>query len=642
MSSGESKNFKSTPLRQMMLFDVVEGPRTGEKISVPMPEPGEPPVLIGRSRECQIWIDAQNISRRNTEILSGPDRRPVIRDMGSVNGTLVNGQSISQTTPLPMHKGDRIRVGLTELIFQDLSVLDVPAPITPPLPYPVQPFPGSSRISTPGLASPSTVTFSAGPRPPATSPRPISGPLSPHTTPLTGDYFVYLVVRGGERYLFENEEATVGRGQANDIVIDSNSISRQHARFQKTVAGVFVTDLGSTNKTFVNGVQADGPVLLRNGDVIRFGDVETDFLLEPQRLTSLNRLVPRPDPNDPNDADKTFISMGFQTTEREPPSGEQSFVARAAESTFISSGALKYPGNADPKRNLDQAETALELDVSQVRVVGRNLRQASQVIPSSPGPGPGTPPLDRRASQPLSGEVARLEEVFLTEGTGRATELLLNNLRLGLKPGEMVALVGPSGSGKTELLQVLGGLRAADKGRVTVLGRPLPTAESSGGNRPNLENDRELGRWRTRSIGYLPREADLNPRLTVLEQLIFVLEQGGFGRDPLERMEKATAQLDFVGMADPEILRLRPAELNRTERKLVALARSLALDPPLLLTDEPTGRVPSAAAERIFNLLKRVAAKNQSVFMVTSDQLWARNADRQIEIIDGSIVGSLA
>jgi ABC-type lipoprotein export system ATPase subunit len=129
--------------------------------------------------------------------------------------------------------------------------------------------------------------------------------------------------------------------------------------------------------------------------------------------------------------------------------------------------------------------------------------------------------------------------------------------------------------------------------------------------------------------------------LTILEQLIFVLEQGGFGRNPLERMEKATTQLDFVGMAAPEMLRLRPADLNRTERKLVALARALALDPPLLLTDEPTGRVPSASAERIFNLLKQVAARKQTVFMVTSDQLWARNADRQVEIIDGSIVGSL-
>jgi ABC-type lipoprotein export system ATPase subunit len=220
--------------------------------------------------------------------------------------------------------------------------------------------------------------------------------------------------------------------------------------------------------------------------------------------------------------------------------------------------------------------------------------------------------------------------------------MILTDLRLGLKPGEIVALVGPSGSGKSELLQVLAGLRAADKGQVTVLGRNLPTVETSGGNRPNLENDRELARWRIHSVGYLASEAELNPRLTALEQVMWMLEQAGFGRDPLERMEKATAQLGLVGLADPEIMKLRPNELNRTERKLVALARALALDPPLLLADEPTGRVPSAAADRIFNLLKQVAATGRTVFMVTSDPLWARNTDRQIEILDGAIVGSLS
>ena len=637
--SGDIKGYKSNPLRQMMAFDVVEGPRAGEKISVMMPEPGEPPVLIGRSRECQIWIDAQNISRRNTEILCGPDRRPVIRDMGSVNGTLVNGQPISQTTPLPIQKGDRIRVGLTELIYQDLTVLDVPAPAFPqtPLPFPVQPFQAASaRITTtPNLNVPPTVAF----RPPVVNPPPVSGPVQPVPLPSLpgGDNLVYLVIRGGQRYLFKNEEATVGRGQANDIVIDSNSISRQHARFQKTVAGVFVNDLGSTNKTFVNGVQADGPVLLRDGDVVRFGDVEADFRLEPQRLTNLNRLVPRPTPAD---SEKTFISLDIQTTDPEAPTNEQTFVSQSVEQIFVGSGVFKLPGQhlADQKKDLESSETALDLDISEVRVVGRNLRQSSEVVPVSSSIGW----TGQKNNAPVNQEVVLLEEVYLTEGTGRATEMLLNNLRLGLKPGELVALVGPSGSGKTELLQIMAGLRAADKGQVTVLGRNLPTAGAAGGNRINLENDRELGRWRTRSIGYLASEPELNPKLTVLEQVMWVLEQGGFGRDPLERMDKATTQLDRVGLADPVLIRLRPNELNRTERKLVALARALALDPPLLLADEPTGRVPSAAADRIFNLLKQIAAKGQTVFMVTSDQLWARNTDRQIEILDGSIVGSLA
>jgi ABC-type lipoprotein export system ATPase subunit/pSer/pThr/pTyr-binding forkhead associated (FHA) protein len=629
--SNDLTGFKSNPVRQTMVFDIVEGPRAGEKISVPLPEPGEPPVLIGRSRECQIWIDAQNISRRNTEILCGPDRRPVIRDMGSVNGTLVNGQSISQTTPLPIEKGDRIRVGLTELVFLDLTVPNTPAPGLPsPLPFPGQPFPKIAGRPTTSLNVPPAVPFGSGPRPTAINPL----PTSPRSAPPTADYFVYLVVRGGQRYLFENEEATVGRGQANDIVIDSHSISRQHARFQKTVAGVFVNDLGSTNKTFVNGVQADGPVLLRDGDVVRFGDIEADFRLEPQRLTNLNRLVARPGLNE---VEKTFVSVDFQTTEREPQASEETFISQAAEQTFVGSGAFKLPGQslAEQKRNLEQSETALDLDLREVRIVGRNLRQSSEVVPVPASTG-------KPGQKATLAEVVRLEGVYLTEGAGRATETLLNDLRLGLKPGEMVALLGPSGSGKTELLQVLAGLRAADKGRVTVLGRSLPTSESSGGNRPNLESDRELARWRIRSVGFLASEPELNPRLTALEQVMSMLEQGGFGRDPLERMEKAAAQLDLVGLADPEIIKLRPNELNRTERKLVALARALALDPPLLLTDEPTGRVPSASADRIFNLLKAVAAKGQTVFMVTSDPLWARNTDRQIEILDGTIVGSLS
>ncbi len=626
--------------RQNMRFEVVEGPRVGEVLQVPLPEPGEPAVLIGRSRECAIWIDAQNISRRNTEIFVGPDRRPLVRDMGSVNGTQLNGQSLSQTTPLPLTDGDLLRLGLSELRFVGLVAMQPSNPVPtlpstplPPVPMPLPPQTGNFATPRLGISSPLPTV------PPNLT---MSGvgitapsPLRPATLP--GEYSIYLAIRGGQRYLFEGEEASVGRGQANDIVIDSNSISRQHARLQKTVAGVFVHDLGSTNKTFVNGVQADGPVLLRDTDVVRFGDIETDFKLEPPRLAATTKLT---DPDDFDSTETTTFQNRLTAADPTQTVSDQTYVGPVrGDATFVGNrpiGGGAGPVYASLRQNLDQFETALDLDVREVRIVGRNLRQASDVVPEVAENAKSV-----ARTVPLI-EVAHLEGVYLTEGSGRALDLILSNVRLGLKPGELVALVGPSGSGKTELLELMAGLRAADRGQVTVLGRPLPTLESNGGQRPNLLDDKEWSRWRLRSVGYLPGEPVFTPKQSALEHVMWQLEQGGFGRDPRERMEKALERLRWVGMNDAEVVRLRPPDLNRTERKQLALARALALEPSLVLADEPTGRVHSAAADSIFRLLKSLAAKGNTVFMVTSDPLWARNADRQIEILDGAIVGGLS
>ncbi len=623
--SGDTFNYRmpggagSGWARQMLRFAITEGPRAGESLDVPMPEPGEPPVLIGRSRECAIWIDAQNISRRNTEILSGADRMPMIRDMGSVNGTLVNGVAVSQTQPMPLRPGDHIRVGLTELIFSGLT-LPQAAPVAPPA--------AITLSNAPTLGSGLSEQFVA------TSALTMTGSSRPVTLP--GSYFVYLVMRDGQRYQLEGEEITVGRGQSNDIVIDSNSISRQHARLQRSPNGVLVQDAGSTNKTFVNGVQADSPVLLRDGDTVRFGEVEADFKLEKQRVTQSQPLVNRaltgsmnavmPDAAEvtqPEGSELTFnaVDNSFGTQPN-----DQTFAGQMMDRTYVG-GSRVGPVPPSARRDLEQSETALDLDI---RVVGRSLRQAVNVVP------------EVNSKLTANGEVARLEGVSLTEGEGRARDVLLDNVRLGLKPGELVALVGPSGSGKTELLQIMAALRPADRGQVTIMGRQLPTVESSGGQSPNLEAERELSRWRLRTVGYLPGQPDLSQKQSGLEHVMWVLEQAGFGRDPRDRLEKAMEQLVLVGMTEIEVTRLRPADLNRTERKQVSLARALALDPPLLLVDEPTGGVHSASADKIFRILKSLAAQGQTVFMVTSDPLWARDADRQIEILDGTIVGSLS
>ncbi len=130
-------------------------------------------------------------------------------------------------------------------------------------------------------------------------------------------------------------------------------------------------------------------------------------------------------------------------------------------------------------------------------------------------------------------------------------------------------------------------------------------------------------------------------RRPAFEQIIQPMEFAGVGRDNRERQDRAFERLSLVGIRDPEIARLRPENMNRIEKQKVLLARALANDPPLLICDEPLGNLLSAAASEVFTLFKRLAANGKTIFMVTHDNFWARNASRIVEILDGAIVGSL-
>lgn len=580
-------------LKPTLRLTFIEGPRSGSVIDLEAPSPGGPPATLGRNRENTITIDSAHLSRRHAEIFSDPLGRIFIRDAGSINGTIVNGRPVTTTDPALLKPGDRVQVGDTIFVYDGVVMGDSNPEVTAL----------DTRLSLPGTSR----TFSN--TTPLQSQETNSNPSS-----VEGAY-VYLLLRNGQRYLFEGEEATIGRGQGNDIVIDSNSISRQHARLQRTPAGIFVTDLGSTNKTFVNGVRADGPVLLRHNDVIRFGDIEVDFRIEKERQTGMV-----------NFSDQTMIEiLNTDATQRE-------FASNSFDSEDVNPSNWTGP-------SLEQLETALDLDI---RIVGRMQRRASDALPETPpvagsGTGAPTPVVNTPYSSQI--EVARVEGVYYTEGQGRAAQLILQDIRLGLRQGELVAVVGPSGSGKSELVQIMAGFLPADRGRVLILGRDIPTYESAG-RRLNLEGDKDFVRWRARNIGYYSSGHQLDPRRPVYEQVMQPMEQAGIGRDTRERQERAFERLALVEIS-AEVGRLRPTELNRTERQLVMLARTLANDPPLILCDEPLGNLTSKAANFVFTLLQRLAASNKTVLMVTQDQLWARNSSRMIEILDGVIVGSL-
>jgi putative ABC transport system ATP-binding protein len=588
----------------------LEGPRKGELLELPMPETA---IYIGRNVECAVRIDATDVSRRHTQLFVNDTGDLMAKDLGSLNGTALNGQPLSPEIPTKLRIGDRLQVGYTTLMIDGATGRLNPSPVPQEVPTTAL----NTAIHQPPTQIQATVI------------------QQPAANPVDEDSYVYIILRSGQRYLFKGDEAIVGRGPTSDIIIENNSISRNHARLQRTPGGVYVSDLGSTNKTFVNEISADVPTLLKHGDVLRFGDVVADFNIEDNRLSQVF------------DSDMIRKLRDATTTQEENP--ENTMIEMGTQVEMPSLGASRYRKELENRNRLEEGETSINIGIIDAKIVGRSTRTSTHPD-VTPGPVSYSRYGDEGTSigtigfapQPAGKELVRLENVYYTEGAGRSTMTVLNNVRLSLRERELVALFGPSGSGKSEVLLIMGGVLAADRGTINVLGNPMPTMETSYGKRPNLEENRELARWRARYVGYMTSSyAALNPKLTVLDHVTQIIELSGTINDARQRRELATQRLQSIGLRDSEMLNLRPADLNRREKSLLLLARAIANDPPVILADEPMGNLHSKEANGIFELLHQFVSAGKSVFMVTQDREWARLSTRQIEILDGEIVGGL-
>jgi len=198
----------------------------------------------------------------------------------------------------------------------------------------------------------------------------------------------------------------------------------------------------------------------------------------------------------------------------------------------------------------------------------------------------------------------------------------LSDVSLRVAGGESMAITGPSGSGKSTLLNLLCGLDGPTEGRVLVDGR------SPG-------SPREWAEVRARRIGMVFQSFNLLPVLTACENV----EVAMFGVVPgaAERRRRALELLDEVGLG--RRAHHRPSALSGGERQRVAIARSLANRPVLLLADEPTGSLDSSNAAAILDLLLDLRhTRNMAVVIVTHDCDVAAAADRQLHMLDGRIV----
>jgi putative ABC transport system ATP-binding protein len=220
-------------------------------------------------------------------------------------------------------------------------------------------------------------------------------------------------------------------------------------------------------------------------------------------------------------------------------------------------------------------------------------------------------------------ELIALRGVEKVYGTGPAAYTALRGVDLDIGAGEMVAIVGPSGSGKTTVLNVLTGIDRPTAGSVTVAGTRLDQLR-----------EEALARWRADHVGIVFQFFQLVPTLNALENVVLALDLARRSRRR-ERRQLAREHLARVGLADKE--RHLPSELSGGEQQRVAIARALVREPSLVVADEPTGNLDSAAAESVLELLTAVNAAGTTIVFVTHDAEPARRAGRRIAIRDGRV-----
>lgn len=198
----------------------------------------------------------------------------------------------------------------------------------------------------------------------------------------------------------------------------------------------------------------------------------------------------------------------------------------------------------------------------------------------------------------------------------------LRGVDLRIDQGEFVAITGPSGCGKTTLLQMLGALDVPSDGTLNYCGKSLPGLP-------------DQAAYRAQQIGIIFQSFHLLPTFTAVENVQIPMFETN--RPAAERSERAIELLKLVGLEHR--INHFPAKLSGGERQRVAIARSLANDPMILLADEPTGNLDSENALHVLDLIIRLRReRNMTLVLVTHDLTIANQASRIIRMKDGQIV----
>jgi len=199
----------------------------------------------------------------------------------------------------------------------------------------------------------------------------------------------------------------------------------------------------------------------------------------------------------------------------------------------------------------------------------------------------------------------------------------LRGINLNVERGEFVSIMGPSGCGKSTLMHIVGCLDRPTSGHVHLDAVDIDELD-----------DNSLAEIRNKKVGFVFQTFNLLPKLNAIENVELPLIYAGVGFEA--RRKKAQELLEIVGLK--ERMSHKPSEMSGGQSQRVAIARSLANDPSIILADEPTGNLDSKSGEEIIRLFQELNGKGITLIIVTHDQEIANHSKRIVRLKDGLVV----
>lgn len=217
----------------------------------------------------------------------------------------------------------------------------------------------------------------------------------------------------------------------------------------------------------------------------------------------------------------------------------------------------------------------------------------------------------------------RLNNVSKVYQTAAGDFPALVDVNLEIMPGDFVAIQGTSGAGKTTLVNMITGVDRLSQGEVWINGTAVH----------QLKED-QLALWRGRNLGIVYQSFYLMPALSLLDNVLLPMDLCGLYKNGSSR-KRALNLLEQVEIDEHAFK--QPSEISGGQQQRVAIARALANDPPVIIADEPTGRLDSTTAETIFQIFQELNQQGKTILMVTHDRSLAQRVSRTLTMEDGRL-----